>query len=44
MFDLEELGGGSGDWLERAEDRDRWWAIVSKLMNFGFHKCGEFID
>jgi hypothetical protein len=43
-MDLEEVGGGSGDWMERAQDRDRWRALVSKVMNFGFHKCGEFLD
>jgi hypothetical protein len=21
-------------WMERAKDRDRWWALVSRLMNF----------
>jgi hypothetical protein len=31
--DLQEVGGGFGDWMERAQDRDRWRALVSKLMN-----------
>jgi hypothetical protein len=22
------------DWMERAQDRDRWWALVSTVMNF----------
>ena len=26
--------GGGGDWMEFAEDRDRWWALVSTVMNF----------
>jgi hypothetical protein len=21
-----------------AQDRDRWWALVNVVMNFGFHK------
>jgi hypothetical protein len=42
--DLQELGGGCGDWMERAQGRDRWRALVSTVMNFGFHKCGEFLD
>jgi hypothetical protein len=25
--DLQEVGGGCGDWKERAQDRDRWWAL-----------------
>jgi hypothetical protein len=32
--DLEEVGGGCGDWMERAQDRDSWRALVSTLMNF----------
>jgi hypothetical protein len=32
--DLEEVGGGCGDSMERAQDRDRWRALVSTVMNF----------
>ena len=31
--DLQEVGGGSGDWMELAQDRDRWRALVSTVMN-----------
>jgi hypothetical protein len=34
-MDLQEVGGVCGDWMERAEDRDRWRALVSTVMNFG---------
>jgi hypothetical protein len=27
-MDLEEVGGGCGDWMERVQDRDRWRALV----------------
>ena len=27
-------GRGCGDWMEFAQDRDRWWALVSTAMNF----------
>jgi hypothetical protein len=32
-MDLQEVGGGYGV-MELAEDRDRWWALVSAIMNF----------
>ena len=31
---LYEVGGGCGDWMELAQDRDRWRALVSTVMNF----------
>jgi hypothetical protein len=32
--DLQEVGGGGGDWIERAQDRYSWRALVSTVMNF----------
>ena len=34
-MDLQEVGRGYGDWMELAEDKDRWRALVSTVMNFG---------
>ena len=33
-MDLEEVGRGCGDWMELAQDRDRWRSLVSTVMNF----------
>ena len=33
-MDLEEEGRGCGYWMELAQDRDRWRALVSTVMNF----------
>ena len=32
--DVEEVGRGCGDWMELAQDRGRWRALVSMVMNF----------
>ena len=32
-MDFQEVGGGCEDWMELAEDRDRWRALVSTVMN-----------
>ena len=32
-MDLQEVGGGCEEWMELAEDRDRWRALVSTVMN-----------
>jgi hypothetical protein len=31
---LQEVGGGCGDWMELAQDRERRRALVSTVMNF----------
>jgi hypothetical protein len=32
-MDLRELGFGCVDWMELAQDWDRWRALVSAVMN-----------
>jgi len=43
-MDLQEVEYGSMDWIQLAQDRDRWRTLVIAVMNFGFHKMGEFFD
>ena len=33
-MDLQEVGRGFGEWMELAQDRDRWRALVSTVTNF----------
>ena len=33
-MDLQEVGGSCGDWMELAQVRERWRALVSTVMNF----------
>jgi hypothetical protein len=33
-MDLQEAGGGRGDWMELAQDRDRWRALVCTVRIF----------
>jgi hypothetical protein len=33
-MDLQEVGGGRGDWMYLAKDRDRWRAPVGAVRDF----------
>jgi hypothetical protein len=32
-IDVQEVGGGRWDWMELAQDRDRWRVLVSMVKN-----------
>ena len=44
-MDVKEVGGGGcGDWMELAQDRERWRALVSTVMNLLVPKnAGNFL-
>ena len=43
-MDLQEVGGACGDWMDLAQDRDRWRALVSTVMNLRVPKnAGNFL-
>jgi hypothetical protein len=32
-MNVQEFGGGCGDWMELFQDKDRWRALVSRVKN-----------
>jgi hypothetical protein len=32
-MDLREIGFGGVEWIQLAQDRYRWWALVNTMMN-----------
>jgi hypothetical protein len=43
-MDVQEVGGGRGEWMELAQDRDRWRAVVSTVKNLRVpYKAGNFL-
>jgi len=43
-MDLHEVGCGDVDWIELAQDRDRWGTCECGNEHSGFIKCVEFLD
>jgi hypothetical protein len=41
---FKKWDGGSMDWIDMAQDRDRWWALVSAVMNLRVaQNAGNFL-
>jgi hypothetical protein len=34
-MDFQDVRWGNMDWIDLVGDRDRWWAVVNTVMNFG---------
>jgi len=42
---LHDVGCEGMDWIDLAQDRKRWRALVKAVMNpWGSINCGEFLD
>jgi hypothetical protein len=43
-MDLQEVGYWCVDWIGLAQDRDRWWVLVSAVMNLRIpQNAGNFL-
>jgi hypothetical protein len=44
-MNLRDIGWGSMDWIDLAQDRDQWRALVNTAMNLrGPIKCWEILE
>jgi hypothetical protein len=40
-MDLQQMGCGGMDWIELAQDRHRWRAVVNVVMKLRVHKMRD---
>jgi hypothetical protein len=44
-MDIQDVGGGSLEWIELAQDRDKWQALVNVVMNLRDpQNAGNFLN
>jgi hypothetical protein len=44
-MNLKEMGGGGMDWIDLAQDRDKWRALVNTVMNLHVpYNAGKFLS
>jgi hypothetical protein len=43
-MDLRGIGWGGMDWIDLAQDRDQWRAVVNTVMNSSSIKCWEILE
>jgi hypothetical protein len=42
-MDLREIGWGGVEWIQLAQVRDRWWAVVNAVMNLRVSGATELV-
>ena len=40
-MDFQEMGIGFMDWIDLAQNRERFWALVKAVLNLGVRKMWE---
>jgi hypothetical protein len=38
------MGWHGMDWVDLAQDRDQWRALMNTVMNLGIHNAGKFLS